>query len=99
MAYQLIIKQEAISDTSDAYFYYEAQQTGLGDRFLNMLLECYQKLEQNPQFYSFVAADKEHTMRDLKIRDFPFLIIFDVHGSEVIVYAVHNCYKRPISFP
>jgi len=56
MAYNLIIKEEADADALESFLYYEEQQDGLGERFLESLQQVYGKLETNPQFYSIVKA-------------------------------------------
>ena len=33
MVYKVIIREEALSDTREAYNYYEQQKTGLGENF------------------------------------------------------------------
>lgn len=38
--YNLIIKEEARTEISDAYFWYEEKQNKLGERFLNKLDDC-----------------------------------------------------------
>jgi hypothetical protein len=37
---QLIVRPEAEADIGDAYAWYEAQQAGLGDRFLAEMSRC-----------------------------------------------------------
>ena len=94
MTYKLILKQQAVADTTAGYLYYEGQQNGLGDRFLKVLRQQYSELVQNPQLYSYISADKEKTFRDVKLRHFPYIVMFDIVGADVIIYAVHNTYKK-----
>ena len=94
MAYAVIVKEVAFYEALEAYFYYEEKEVGLGERFLNMLDLCYKRLAQNPQHYSFVFPDKERTMRDVKIKGFPYIVIYDFTGNEVTVFSVHNTYKK-----
>ncbi len=42
MGYNIIISTEAAKDISDAYTFYEDQQTGLGDRFLSELTHFFE---------------------------------------------------------
>ena len=58
MDYNIIISIEAEKDTNVAYCYYESQQPGLGDRFLNELSLFYTRLKQHPQYYSFISGKK-----------------------------------------
>jgi len=94
MAFRLVVTDEAYGEALDAYLYYEEIRTGLGTRFLESLQKRYNQLSQNPQFYSLVYSDKERTLRDVKLEGFPFVILFDIVGSDVIVYSVHNTHKN-----
>ncbi len=93
MLYNLIIKEEAHYDTIEAYLYYEERRDGLGEKFLNALNQRYEEIVQNPQFYSFISADKQRIFRDVKIKGFPYVVIYEFTENEVTVYAVHNCSK------
>jgi len=98
MKYRLIIKDGAVSDTIEAFEYYETQKDGLGEQFLIDLENTYQKISKDPQHFSFVSADKAKKMRDAKLNGFPYLVIFEIEGKAVIIYAVHNTHKKPRSF-
>lgn len=93
MDYNIIISIEAEKDTSDAYIYYENQQPGLGDRFLDELTRFYKKLKNNPTFYSFVSERK--TIRSLSLKIFPFKIIYEIKGKKLYVFAVYHFRKNP----
>jgi plasmid stabilization system protein ParE len=95
MAFQLRVNQEADADVANIYLYYEETLSGLGDKFLTNLSHCFDQLKANPQFYSFIDSDKNNSLRDIVIKDFPYVIIYEISGDEVIIYAVHNWRKNP----
>jgi hypothetical protein len=74
MGYQLSVSSTAYKETTDAFLYYEQQSPGLGEKFLKSVEDAYSKLSQAPQFYSYIDSNKN--IRDLKIKTFPFVIIF-----------------------
>jgi len=88
MRYQLKVSLTAYRETDDAFFYYETQSTGLGERFLKSVEEAYSKLVEHPQFYSFINEDK--LIRDIKIKAFPFVIIYQIVENTVLVLRVFN---------
>jgi len=92
MAYKLIIKEEALADTLEAYLYYESKSDGLGEKFMNALQKRYDQISLNPQHYSF--TDNRKVLRDINLRGFPYVIIYDVAGTTVTVYVAHNTYKE-----
>lgn len=95
MKYLLVIKDEAHNDVAQAYEYYENIQTGLGERFLNALIEKYNDMAVHPHHYSFIEEDNKQILRDVRLKAFPFLIVFEISTNEVIVYAVHHAHRHP----
>jgi len=95
MRYQLKVSLTAYNETDDAYFYYEAQSVGLGERFLKSVEEAYLKLSEHPQFYTFINGDKN--IRDIKVKTFPFVIIFQIVENTVLVLRVFNTNRSPQS--
>ena len=50
MSYQLIIRQEAHLDANEAYTYYEEKSPGLGERFLQELIQRYNEIKEHPEW-------------------------------------------------
>ena len=95
MAYNLIITPRASLDVVDACLYYESLQQGLSDRFLSELLAAYNKVRENPQHYSFISSKRKNKLRDIRVKDFPYLVVFDITDDTVTVYAVFNSHRKP----
>ncbi len=93
MAYDLIIKEEALADTIAAYLYYEGITNGLGNKFLTSLQSTYDKLAKTPESYSY--TDNRKILRDAKLKGFPYLVIYSVSENSVIVYVIHNSHEEP----
>ncbi len=96
MDYKIIISAEAESDTNKAYIYYQDQQPGLGDRFLDELIDFYKKLKKHPTYYSFISGAK--TSRAIPLKVFPYSIIYEITGRELHVFAVHHFRQHPDHF-
>lgn len=96
MNYKIIISTEAEKDTNEAYCYYEKEKSGLGDRFLVELDNFYKKLERHPAYYSFVSEEK--TIRALKLKIFPYKIIYEIAGEELYVFAIHQTSRHDDHF-
>jgi len=62
MDYSIIISIEAEKDTSNAYIYYEDQQPGLGDRFLDELTRFYKKLKKNLPIIHLFQKEKQFVL-------------------------------------
>lgn len=86
---------EAHNDALNAYLYYEGQRPGLGDKFLVSLDKKYDDLTLHPYHYSFIDEDSLKVLRDIRLDNFPYVIVFEIANNDVIVYAVHHLHQHP----
>ncbi len=93
MAYRLIILKAAAEDTKEAYNYYEDIQPGLGDRFLAELLVRFNEISRHPKYYGFI--DEHHLIRDIKLKSFPYLVVYEIDAETIVIYSVHCAYRNP----
>jgi toxin ParE1/3/4 len=89
--YQLVIKPLVIEMVEDAYQWYEQEQPGTGEAFLNELEICYGKLKLSPDAYSKI----NRTYRQIRVSRFPYVIAFQIIKNEVIVYSVFHTSRNP----
>ena len=95
MYYEIVTSPTVFRETGEAYDYYENESPGLGDRFLKSLEDAYQKLSVGPQYYGFINSKKD--IRDMKIKTFPFVIIFQIIEDKVLVLRVFNTSRNPLT--
>lgn len=93
MPYRLTVLKSAAEDTTEAYNYYEGIKPGLGDRFMAELLQRFNEISKHPQYYGFI--DEKHFIRDVKLKNFPYLVVYEVEEDAVIIYSVHCGYRHP----
>jgi hypothetical protein len=93
MAYKVITLKAAAEDISDAYNYYENARIGLGDRFMSELLKRFSEISAHPQYYGYI--DSQNIVRDVKLRNFPYLVIYEIKNELVVIISVHNTYRHP----
>ncbi|HZX58969.1 MAG TPA: type II toxin-antitoxin system RelE/ParE family toxin [Mucilaginibacter sp.] len=86
------MKPGAIEMAKEAYEWYNEQQDGLGDRFLQELRDCRNKLESCPDAYTKVKK----SYRQFVLRTFPYVIVFEIIKTNVVVYAVFHTSRNPI---
>ena len=89
--YQLVIKPRAIEMAKEAYKWYEEQQPGLGDLFLIELDSCYDKLETFPLVYAKIKKN----FRQIILKTFPYVVVFEIFKDEVVIYAVFHTSRNP----
>lgn len=91
MEYTLILKEDAVADMQEAYDYYEKNKTGLGKRFLDTLDYYFEQIQKYPEHYQI----RRKPYREALIKDFPYLIIYEIKQHKIIVYAVFNTWRKP----
>jgi plasmid stabilization system protein ParE len=89
----LRLRPEARLDLEAAAHWYEAQEEGLGRRFLQEVREAFQRIRTNPEAY---PAGHRNTRRVLIWR-FPYGVIYlPIPGQDIIVVlAVLHCGRDP----
>ena len=93
MQFELFITPVALTESMDAFDFYEANSAGLGERFLSSLESTYQKIVHLPKSYGFISEAKD--IRDVKIKDFPFVVIFQIFDAKIIILRVFNTKRKP----
>ena len=89
--YQLIIRQTATEKAKDAFDWYEEQQLGLGNPFLDELRSCYEKIKTSPASYTKIKKNFRHIL----LKKFPYIVIYEIIGNDVVVYAVFHTSRNP----
>ena len=89
--YNIIIKEEAKNEIFEAFDWYESKQIGLGKRFVNIIDKKFYEIKLSPKKYPIVFEN----MRKTVIKNFPFIIVFEIENSDIIVYAVFHTKQNP----
>ncbi|MHA7059833.1 type II toxin-antitoxin system RelE/ParE family toxin [Aquimarina sp. M1] len=95
MKYELEIKDEANLEIIKAYLYYEKQQVDLGERFLEHLDIYIDRIQTNPKHFPV----KRPPYREAWIKKYPYLVVYEIIESKVIIYSVFNTWQNPKKKP
>ena len=87
-----LAKQEAHSVAR----WYERRQTGLGRRFLQATHATLLAIEQHPTFFPHLETVPDDVpIRRAIMKEFPYLVIFEMRLDEILVLAVAHTKRRP----
>ncbi|UBF23635.1 type II toxin-antitoxin system RelE/ParE family toxin [Kovacikia minuta CCNUW1] len=86
MNYVLVFRPELRKELDEIYSWYESQELGLGDDFLEQIDEALDRICQIPESSPAVYRD----VRRAVIRRFPYIIYYRIVSSRVIVTAVFH---------
>lgn len=89
--YVLVFRLEVRDELDTAYQWYENQQVGLGDDFLDCIEQMMQHICQIPESYPVVYRD----VRRAVIQRFPYAIYYRIVSSRIIVIAIFHGRRDP----
>jgi len=87
----LIITPAAEADLAEAKAWYERQQGGLGEDFLQCVEEALDRIRMLPEAYREVAPG----VRRVIVRRFPYGVYYRVDQSQIAVLAFYHCKRDP----
>jgi toxin ParE1/3/4 len=91
MNYEIVLQSEAVDDIQAVFDWYEAQHSGLGYGFIDEIEDGLERLSRHPQHYSATSQ----TYRKLRIKRFPYLIVFEIEDLRVIINSVRRISQEP----
>jgi plasmid stabilization system protein ParE len=91
MSYELVLQSEAIIEIQKAFEWYEHRTTGLGYEFIGELEDGFERLSKHPHHYS--AINRKY--RKLRIKRFPYLIVFEIEEDKVVINSVKHIGQEP----
>jgi len=83
--------EHASIELDNAIEYYNIQSTGLGEKFLDEVLETIELILHFPQLWS---QNSENT-RKAVLRKFPFNLIYSMHKNKIFIIAVAHQNREP----
>jgi hypothetical protein len=87
---ELVIQEKADFEIVEAYNYYENKLEGLGEHFLNELENGFESILASPNGFQ-----KYDRYRQIPLKTFPFVIVYEVIKKLLIVYAVFQTQRHP----
>ncbi len=91
MKYDIEIKDYADQEIMVAYIYYQDKRIGLGEEFLDHLTTYFNRIRKYPEHF----PQKQKPYREAFIKRFPFLIIYEIEETKIVVYSVFNTWQSP----
>lgn len=85
------ILESATEDLKEGYYFYEFQESGLGDYFLESLYSDIESLK----LYAGIHSVHFGKYYRLLAKRFPFAIYYRVENKNIIVHAVLDCRRDP----
>jgi len=91
MKEEVRLRPEAEQDLGEAAGWYEQQQPGLGQQFLDEVTVSLSRISETPLAYPVV----HRATRRALVKRFPFGIFYLVEGGEIVVVAILHGSRNP----
>lgn len=95
MSLRVRLKAGAASDLADAMAWYDAEQFGLGNEFLNAVDDTLRRVAAHPLLY----RECRPGVRLAVLKRFPYLVFFVLDPEEIIVLACLHSRRNPRRWP
>ncbi|WP_245179134.1 type II toxin-antitoxin system RelE/ParE family toxin [Flavobacterium chilense] len=86
----------AEKEIEESIEFYESRSTGLGKQFLTYLRSYLKVLKTNPELFEI---KRQPGYREMTLVKFPFVIIYEIIGNEIIIYSVFHTSRNPKKKP
>ncbi len=91
MRYHIVFRAKARIEIQESFDYYESKVEDLGLNFLEALEKDLNLIAQYPEQAKIVRKE----FRQALIKKFPFLIIYKITESSIIIYSVFHTSRNP----
>jgi len=85
---------EAEIEFRESTLWYYTQQQGLELEFVRCIDECIERIKRTPALYPKVYKH----LRRAVVKRFPYVVVYDFNGKEIIVFAVFHSRRDPKKF-
>ncbi|MCG3167741.1 MAG: hypothetical protein POELPBGB_03536 [Bacteroidia bacterium] len=87
----IVVKEKASAQLADAFLWYENQKVNLGVEFLDE----WERVAEYLTEYAEGCSKKYKEFRQAMLKRFPYLVIYEIEGTNVIVYQIINTKRKP----
>lgn len=84
------ILQGAEFEILEAFTYYNSKHLNLGNRFIKQLDNAFESIQKTPKGFT-----KVNDFHQVPVAVFPFVIIYDIIDTKIIILAVFNTNRNP----
>ncbi|WP_343707777.1 type II toxin-antitoxin system RelE/ParE family toxin [Flavobacterium sp.] len=92
MVFKIKLLPLAEKEIDESIEFYESRSKGLGKQFLTYLKSYLKVLKTNPELFEI---KKQPAYREMTLVKFPFVIIYEIIGIEIIIYSVFHTSRNP----
>src|ERR1035437_5098466 len=78
-------------EMAEAAIFYESQQPGLGQRFLDAIDRAVEEINEHPTTWPIL----QRNIRRRLVGRFPYSVLYRIDRDEIVIVAVMHLHRRP----
>ena len=90
-SYKIVFLEQAISEMSESVIYYNEKSPELGFEFEEEVFHVVGLIKDNPSLFPIKFAN----IHEAIVARFPFVIVYEVVGIQILVLAVFHFKRQP----
>ncbi len=90
-AFELTVHPDAIIEAGEARHWYHNQNPSVAEKFELEIEKSFVALLESPERWPSILSGH----RRIRLRRFPFMIVYYVRGNNVFVVAIAHMHRRP----
>ena len=91
MNYSFVVKPRADTDMNEARDWYEGQRFGLGEKFVDRVLETFEIVKRSP----LASRVRAKGIRRLPVKGFPYSVFYRIIKNRIAVVAIYHDKRDP----
>jgi plasmid stabilization system protein ParE len=88
---RVVFRPAARADLREAFAWYERQEPGLGQRFLEAVDATLERVRANPRVCAVLHGD----VRSVRLARFPYAVLYRERPGRLVVLAVFHGHRDP----
>ncbi len=94
MSFTIQISEDADREWTEAAVWYKGQQSGLGNRFIEMVERKLELIAKYPKRYS----KRKGNFREALVHIFPYIIVYSFYNKDdvIIVSSIFHASRNPL---
>lgn len=94
MTYSYLLHPEADKEYTEAFIWYQKQQEGLGEKFIEAVRQKLEAIAVSPETF---GSKGNKNYREAKVEIFPYVIVYKIYKLKNLVFvsSIHHTSRHP----
>jgi hypothetical protein len=91
MPLKIVFRDKALKEMYQTFWWYEEHKIALGELFLERIDAALIEIKANPESFQQIYKKFRH----FPLKKFPFVIVYKIYDTEIVIYALFHTKRSP----